>query len=197
VALALPGGDVRERALDELVRVHAIGGVAGGPVPHDPNVTGWSWTRGAFGWVEPTAWGLLALRRLRPAATDRIDDAVAMLADRECVEGGWNYGNRLVFDVALPPYVQTTAMALLGLRGLGPERTERGLAALADRWRGEQRGRLSLATACAALRAHEHPDASSAAVALRGREDDDGADTISLAWSVLALGDGLEWVVAP
>ncbi|MCI0634931.1 MAG: hypothetical protein L0206_13595 [Actinobacteria bacterium] len=31
--------------------------------------------------------------------------------------GGWNYDNRTVLDEDLPPYIQTTAFALLALRG--------------------------------------------------------------------------------
>jgi hypothetical protein len=38
-----------------------------------------------------------------------------MLRDRSCLQGGWNAGNGIVFVAALTPYVDATAVALLGL----------------------------------------------------------------------------------
>ena len=88
-ALALGPGPGRERALDHVVRYQGANG-------DDPlvNAFGWPWTDNTHGWTEPTAWGLLALRTLRPSATDRIADAIALFEERECVGGGWNYGTR-------------------------------------------------------------------------------------------------------
>ena len=81
---------------------------------------GWSWIAGTFSWVEPTAWALLALRK-RAAAGQRIDsrrlsEAEALLVDRCCEHGGWNYGNANMLGKELRPYVPTTAMALLALQ---------------------------------------------------------------------------------
>jgi len=42
----------------------------------------WGWTADTFGWVEPTARGLLALRRLRPNTTAPIDDAIVAHATK-------------------------------------------------------------------------------------------------------------------
>jgi hypothetical protein len=195
VALALPEGASRDAAVEHLLTFRGIGGAEEGPVPHDASVRGWPWTRGAFGWTEPTAWGLLALRRHRPSASDRISDAIGMLVDRECVEGGWNYGNRLVFDVELPPFVQTTALGLLALSGLDPSYTDRAVRVLSARWRGEAAGILSLAAAAAALRRYTHPDTAEAEHQLLARTDLELSDTIALAWSVIATGDGLERIV--
>ena len=82
----------------------------------------------------------------------RIADAVAFLRDREAVGGGWNYGNRIVLDEALPPFAQTTAVALIGLRDLDRDLEERALAALRRLWRVESEGGLTLAMTVAAFR---------------------------------------------
>ena len=90
----------------------------------DNALQGWSWTTGTFSWVEPTAWGLLALKRLRcrdETALQRIKDAERLMADRICEGGGWNHGNSNMLGVELSPYVTTSA---LGLLALGDRRSE-------------------------------------------------------------------------
>jgi len=81
---------------------------------------GWSWIDGTFSWGEPTAWALLALRKLAAAgfAVDaaRMSEAEAVLVDRCCEQGGWNYGNANMFGKELYPYVPTTAIALMALQ---------------------------------------------------------------------------------
>jgi len=82
---------------------------------------GWSWIPGTFSWVEPTAWALLALKKFQrvPGAhveSARLKEAEALLLDRSCVLGGWNYGNSNMFGRELHPYVPTTAIALLALQ---------------------------------------------------------------------------------
>ena len=87
----------------------------------DNRLQGWPWVDATFSWVEPTAWCLLALKRVRrdvPAARldSRITEANRLLIDRCCREGGWNYGNSNVFGKDLRPYVPTTAVALMALQ---------------------------------------------------------------------------------
>ena len=84
------------------------------------DLVGWPWVNGTFSWVEPTAYAVMALKRLRrqlpPDATrDRIDEAEELFADRACSDGGWNYGNTRVFDEDLWSYPDTTALVLLAL----------------------------------------------------------------------------------
>ena len=65
---ALAPGAASDRALDYLV-AHRAPTLGNDPrFPHDPATQGWGWTSKTFGWVEPTARGLLGLRVLRPAA---------------------------------------------------------------------------------------------------------------------------------
>ena len=87
----------------------------------DNTLQGWSWISETFSWVEPTAWALLALKtweRVAGAQVDqrRLAEAEALLLDRCCVQGGWNYGNSNMFGRELHPYVPTTAIALLALQ---------------------------------------------------------------------------------
>ncbi len=79
----------------------------------------WPWTDGTFSWLEPTALCLLALkvRRVAGAAVAaRMADAEAVIFDRVCESGGWNYGNAHVMAQDLRPYVPTTALVLLAMQ---------------------------------------------------------------------------------
>ena len=192
-ALALAPGPERERALDHLESTRARRVATSDAIPIDSSAVGWAWTVGTASWVEPTARALWALRVARPTST-AMDDAVTLLRDRECLGGGWNYGNRLVLGVELPPFAQTTAIAMIAVHGTDPELESRGLSALRRLWRVESAGGLSLATALAAFRisgAKIESDAASAA--LEGLLGTPGLrdDTIALGWAALAMGDRL------
>ena len=189
-ALALEDGDHRTRAIDALSRLRA-------PALAPSPLRGWGWTPRMFGWVEPTAWATLVLKRARPAARSLIDDGERVLADRECVGGGWNYGNRTVYRQDLAPYVQTTAVALIALQGNARrDLIERGLQLLRARWRGEAGG-LSTAMTVLALRllaSEADTDLAAARSALAGDVDAivSFGDTVALAWAALALAGDIE-----
>jgi hypothetical protein len=91
----------------------------------DNTLQAWSWIPQTFSWVEPTAYCLLALKKAGRANlsvdSKRIADAEALLFDRCCVSGGWNFGNSRVLGNDLPAYVPTTALALLALQGRASE----------------------------------------------------------------------------
>ena len=159
-------------------------------LPHDPS-RGWGWTRGTFGWVEPTAWGVLALRTF-DGPSGSLDDGIAMLTARECVGGGWNYGTREVLGESLPPFVQTTAVALIALHGLDLAIVDRGIEWLDRAWRREADGLLSTAVSAVALSLYGTRASRAAVAAVEEHPDTAGADTGSLAWAHLALGDGLD-----
>jgi hypothetical protein len=192
-ALALAAGDARERALDHLVEHPADRAARLDVAPHDPTTRGWGWTRDTFGWIEPTARAVLALRRHRPTETAAIDDGLAVIADRECRDGGWNYGNSVVYDVALPAFAQTTAVALVGIQGALPEQAARGSAVLRELWPHEPGG-LSLAVALAAFRLSDDPEAALVEAELERRFDETGLldDIVAIAWAAIATGPGLE-----
>jgi hypothetical protein len=191
-ALALDPGPARDRALDVLPRVQARRGAPDRLVPHDPTTRGWGWTPTTFGWVEPTAWAVLALRRLRPAAPE-IADGLRVLADRECVGGGWNYGNRVVYGEELKPFAQTTASAVLALQGAEPELLARGRRVLLARVVDEQGG-LSLALALAALRLTGVEPLAEIEDALAARFTATAflGDVTAIGWATVATGPGIE-----
>jgi hypothetical protein len=91
------------------------------PVRQDNSLVGWPWTEDAFGWIDPTAWCVLALKktggRERPRGIEeRLEQAERLLFDRHCAGGGWNYGNSEVLGQKLHAYVSTTALVLLALQ---------------------------------------------------------------------------------
>jgi hypothetical protein len=87
-------------------------------VPFDSELSGWPWMDATFSWVEPTSHAILALRASGHGDHPRVAEAEKMLLDRACVGGGWNYGNREVLGYDLPPFVPTTAVAVMALQGV-------------------------------------------------------------------------------
>jgi squalene-hopene cyclase-like protein len=90
------------------------------PVQLDPDLRAWSWTPDGLSWVEPTAYALIALKRLNAdvggSASEHIREAERLLYDRMCSGGGWNHGNSNAYGVGIPPYPETTALALIALQ---------------------------------------------------------------------------------
>ncbi len=87
----------------------------------DPYLSGWPWTAGAFSWVEPTSYSLMALRKLKRSLAgtnceERIRQGEMLIYDRMCKGGGWNYGNSRVLGEVLWPYPDVTAVALIALQ---------------------------------------------------------------------------------
>jgi Prenyltransferase and squalene oxidase repeat len=198
-AIAVGPGPARERALDRLEALEAVRVASTDAIPVDPNLPGWPWMGGTAGWVDPTASSLLALRLLRPESP-RIADAVGFLRERRCVDGGWNYGNRVVLDEELPPYAHTTALALVALRGLEPTLEAEGGRQLRSLWRRERAGALSLAVALTAFELRgERDEADAVATALHDLVEgtDLLGDAVVAGWAALACGPGLEVLGAP
>ncbi len=105
----------RDAAIGFLLRYSSI------PIPAQPEntidsrIVSWPWVQGTIGWVEPTAWALLALRLAGMNRHPRAIEGHRLLADR-CMEGGgWNYGNKAVFGSALIPFWDSTSIALLAV----------------------------------------------------------------------------------
>ncbi len=83
--------------------------------PIDTRLIGWPWAARTFGWVEPTAWALLALRLAGKDRDPRAEEGYRLLEDRCLPEGGWNYGNKVIYGSALIPFWDTTALAVMAL----------------------------------------------------------------------------------
>jgi len=165
----------------------------------DADLVGWPWASGTFSWVEPTSYAMVALKRLRSVIgsqgrletrlEERLADADLLLADRACVGGGWNYGNKRVFDEDLWPYPDTTAVALLALadRGDLPSVSEAldVLPGLLD----ENPSMLALSLGSLALAAH-HRDSTPPRARLSDRvETWESGEIRALAWAALALSE--------
>lgn len=125
----------------------------------DPELVGWPWHDGSFSWVEPTSVSLLALKRTRAVLadhfpTDRVEQGVLLLYDRQCDDGGWNYGNRAVLGEELHAYPDVTAIALLALQDDPNERTAKGLKALEQMLAADESSGLALALGCLCVAAY-------------------------------------------
>jgi len=112
---------VVDRLVNGLLAAKGVQIQGSGPavVRQDGLLQAWSWTEGTFSWIEPTAYCLLALKVRRvggPSVAQRIAEAEAVIFDRVCEPGGWNYGNSQVLMQDLRPYVPTSALALLALQ---------------------------------------------------------------------------------
>jgi hypothetical protein len=107
-----------------LMGLQQVGGLRVPPfifVRQNTLLQGWSWIRQTVTWIEPTAWSVLALKRTRTLQWGRVDEArlresEAVLFDRVCSTGGWNYGNSNAYGRELHAYVPTTAVGLLALQ---------------------------------------------------------------------------------
>jgi Prenyltransferase and squalene oxidase repeat len=98
----------------------------------DKVFSGWPWTRGAAGWVGPTAIAILALqqenrRKPSPELQRRITEGHEYLLSRTCAGGGWNHGASKALGVYQTPYPETTGMALTALRGVDSPEVHRGV----------------------------------------------------------------------
>ena len=84
---------------------------------HDPSLKGWSWTDNTSPWIEPTTMAILALKANGYGDHERVSEGIRMILNRQLVDGGWNYGNTLVFGKKLMPIPEYTGKALCALSG--------------------------------------------------------------------------------
>jgi hypothetical protein len=112
------GGELRERHLKYLLnsRGNLLDKKASQELHLNGELQAWSWARGTASWVEPTAYGVLALKASGMREHERVKVGEAFLFDRACYEGGWNYGNKEVLKVVLEPMPTNTCFALLALQ---------------------------------------------------------------------------------
>ena len=111
------------------------------------DLIGWSWVPSHLaGWSRP-AMRLIALKKQRGrlAGTnvdERIRQADAMIYDRMCTGGGWNYGNSKVLDYALWPYPDITALALIAMQDHADEKANQDSLQVAKQNRARNRFRV-------------------------------------------------------
>lgn len=182
--------ELRTRCAQRLLSWEGIRVEPDPAIPLDPGLRGWPWTSGAFSWVEPTAYALLALKRAGYADHPRVAEGERLLLDRICTGGGWNYGNREVLGQTLAPMAHTTAWALLSLQGAAgaEDAVEQGLTVL-EREIDRYPSALSLSLAILAFEIWGRP-LELWAERLRQRQGADGSwrqQTHLTALSLLAL----------
>ena len=98
---------------------------------HDTQIQGWPWVANTHSWVEPTALALIALKISGFGEHQRAQQATRMLLNRQMNQGGWNYGNTIVFEKELRPFPKDTGMALNALEDqVAKERVKQSLAYL-------------------------------------------------------------------
>jgi hypothetical protein len=138
---AEPAATMSRRLLSFVVASKGLTAPQGDTMRQDNSLQGWSWIDATFSWVEPTCWGILALKKARAAgisdaaAAARIDEAERLLVDRSCQPGGWNFGNAVVMRQDLRAYVPTTALGLLAMQDRRDvDAVVRGLSALETLW---------------------------------------------------------------
>jgi len=126
---------LRDRTLNALIAWEGAPTSADpyGAIKLDTSLIGWPWIGKTFSWVEPTSFGLLALKKAGLREHSRVSQAEAVLYDRVCVGGGWNVGNPMVWETAIEAFLPPTAIALLALQDVPrDENIEKGLAFLRD-----------------------------------------------------------------
>jgi len=159
----------------------------------DLELKGWPWYENTFGWVEPTACALIALKKLRgqlpePSARSRIEEGERLILDRVCEGGGWNYGNSRVYDEELWPYPDTTALALLALQDRPDLPTVRSSLDVLDRLVARNQSLLATSLAILCARVYGRPvEAYSRRIVERLETAPPWIDVRALALAALAL----------
>jgi len=164
-------------------------------VPNDPNVgqdntiVGWPWVRGTFGWVEPTAWSVIALNVCGLGGHLRALEGRRFLLDRQIPSGGWNYGNPGLNDRELLPFWDTTGLTLVALGGLPDVGRVRPSVDLLEKNQGKIGSLCGLAWAALGLEAHgkNSPEVERRLTAAMAEQPDDGLNTAHFAAGLIAL----------
>jgi hypothetical protein len=150
---------------------------------------GWGWTNDTYSWVEPTARVLLAVKALRPADSVSRSEALRIVRQRQCVDGGWNYGSTVLQGVELSGFAQTTAVTLMALQGEDLSLVDPALRFLRSQWRNEPGG-LTLAQTAVALDLHDADGVAEVrdAMDVAYRKTAFLGNLLTLAWATLATG---------
>jgi hypothetical protein len=123
-------------------------------INQDNTLAGWPWVPGTFGWVEPTAWSLIALHLSGQAGHPRAVEGRKLLLDRRIPSGGWNYGNPGLDDKELLPFWDTTGLALTALCGQADIARLRPSLDLVEKRQDKIESLCGLAWAVISLQAH-------------------------------------------
>ena len=162
----------------------------------DPYLSGWPWTAGAFSWVEPTSYSLMALRKLKRSLAgtnceERIRQGEMLIYDRMCENGGWNYGNSKVLGEVLWPYPDVTAVALIALQGRRASEANQTSLHILDKMAREADSGMALGWGILCLTLYNEDVRELKKVLAKNFEKTSFLGQIkTVALAVLALGDG-------
>jgi hypothetical protein len=138
----------------------------------------------------------MALKKSRPllGGTNvevRIQQGEALLYDRMCEKGGWNYGNSKVLGEALWPYPDVTAVALIALQDRAAnEANRRSLVALQSMMREAASG-ITLGWGIVCLKLYSEDTQKWKRILLENfKKTSFLSETKALALAVLAVGEG-------
>ena len=84
----------------------------------DGTLIGWPWISDTFSWVQPTSYAIFALKLVGLGTHGRVKEAEALLFDRMCRQGGWNFGNPIILNRPIDPSLSETAIALFALQDI-------------------------------------------------------------------------------
>jgi hypothetical protein len=200
ILLRHDGADGERLARPIVEALVASKGIATGPsniVIQDNGLQAWGWIDATTSWLEPTAWCVLLLKQLRrrggadAAVTERIDTGDRMLLDRACRDGGWNYGNSIVYGKELWPYALTTALALIALQDRRDHPVVRQAVFRLERDAHQEASAAALALAILCRRVYGLPvDRLEERLVnvLANDESSGGLNILSLAMALAALG---------
>jgi Prenyltransferase and squalene oxidase repeat len=164
----------------------------------NPLLKGWPWTTGTFSWVEPTAYALIALKKISPYLKDkqtheRIRQGELMIYDRMCAEGGWNYGNSEVLEANLWPYPDITALALIALQDHRETQTNQLSLKSLKKMLAENHSGLTLSWSVICLSLYgDDPAPWRKTLANNYKKAAFLGETKTIALALLAAGDGIE-----
>lgn len=169
----------------EAAKTHIVsrrGEVVPAEFEFDASIPAWPWFEGTSPWAEPTAYAVLSLRHLGMADHQRCLDGIHMLLDRQCDDGGWNYGNPAILGARLESDLATTGRVTLALPTSNA--TARALVRLRDALDWQSTEHLALA---ALAHAAHNADPSVFLAALAARQQSNGSFTGRVDRTALAI----------
>lgn len=167
--------ELRERVAMEILS--RSGRLVDADLGHDAQIPGWSWYPETANWLEPTAYAVLSLCSLGQGGHERVGQGLALIQDRQCEDGGWNYGNPRALGAQLESFPDPTGWALLALHPMRLEArdsVDRGLQRVKANL--NQPSTRALSMGLLALVAYEQPF-EGWVEALMARQESDGGFT--------------------
>jgi hypothetical protein len=179
--------DVRRASIDWLLEWKSQYIESTEVVTLDGSLIGWPWISDTFSWVQPTSYAVFALKLVGLREHARVKEAEALLFDRVCPGGGWNFGNPIILDRPIDPSLSETAIALFALQDVpeAADEIDSGLTILEEKL-AQYPSALSLALSILCLNIYERPIEQFVDLLLN-RQESDGSWRQMPWWTALAV----------